>query len=103
MRITEFLGVAELGKRFGSPSSTISPQGGHVSALWRVQPEMRKPTFWICPGCGINVPTRRQTCLSMHCAGRRAPEKDCTRVRYAPSVLNIELLQMLASKIIDAE
>lgn len=107
MAITEFLGVAELGDRFGSPSSTISPQGGHVSALWRIQPEMRRPTFWVCPECGVNVPTRRQTCLSVNCAGRRAPEKNCTRVytrvRYEASVLSVGLLQELASETVDAE
>lgn len=103
MAITEFFGIADIIDRFGSPSSIISPQGGHVSALWRLQPEMRNPTFWVCPECGVNVPTRRQTCLSINCAGRRAPEKNCTRVRYEASVLSVGLLQELASETVDAE
>lgn len=103
MAITEFLGIADIIDRFGSPPSIISPQGGHAPALWRDQPEMRNPTFWVCPECGINVPTRRQACLSINCAGRRTPEKNCTRVRYEASVLCVELIHELASETIDVE
>lgn len=103
MAITEFLGIADIIDRFGSPPSIISPQGGSASKWWRLQQEMHNPTFWVCPECGINVPTRRQACLSINCAGRRAPEKDCTRVRYAPSVLCVELIQELASETVDVE
>ena len=102
MAITEFLGMADIGDRFGSPSSAIPSDGGGVSKWWRLQPEMRNPTYWICPECGENVPTRRQTCLNAHCTGRRASEKECTRVRYEPSVLSVNLLRVLALETVDA-